>query len=65
MKNINNFYNSFSNTNHNWIFGEDSIKYCIDSIKSGSCLIIVDNEDRENEGDLIMASLHATPELIS
>lgn len=53
-----------TNTN-NWIFGEDSVKECIDSIKYGSCIIVVDDEERENEGDLIMASEDATPELIA
>ena len=60
-----NFYNIINKTTHNWIFGEESVKSCINSIKSGSCVIIVDDENRENEGDLIMASQDASPELIA
>ena len=59
------FYNELQSTYHNWIFGELSVKDCIESIKNGSCVIIVDDENRENEGDLIMASEDASPELIA
>ena len=34
----------------------DSISSAIKSIKSGAMVIVLDNEDRENEGDLVMAS---------
>ena len=31
----------------------------------GEIIVVVDDEDRENEGDLIMAAEHATPEKIA
>ncbi len=37
----------------------------IDDIKQGKMVILVDDEDRENEGDLIMAAEHVTPEAIN
>lgn len=36
-----------------------------DELRAGRMLIVVDDEDRENEGDLIMAAEHATPEAIN
>src|SRR5262249_12543144 len=43
----------------------DSIERAIADIKSGRAVIVVDDEDRENEGDLIFAAELATPELVS
>ncbi len=37
----------------------------IEEIRSGRMIILVDNEDRENEGDLVMAAEHCTPEAIN
>ena len=37
----------------------------IDEIKAGRMVILVDDEDRENEGDLVMASECVTPEAIT
>ncbi|WP_194944046.1 3,4-dihydroxy-2-butanone-4-phosphate synthase, partial [Vibrio parahaemolyticus] len=34
----------------------------IDDIRAGKMVILMDDEDRENEGDLIMAAEHITPE---
>ena len=34
----------------------DSIELAIEDIRNGKCIIVVDNEDRENEGDLVAAS---------
>lgn len=34
-------------------------------LKSGRMVILVDEEDRENEGDLVMAAEHVTPEAIN
>ena len=42
-----------------------SIPEAIEEIKSGKMLIVVDDEDRENEGDLVMASEMVTPEAIN
>jgi len=43
----------------------DSIELAIDAIKEGQLVIVVDDEDRENEGDFIVAARHATPEVIN
>jgi 3,4-dihydroxy 2-butanone 4-phosphate synthase/GTP cyclohydrolase II len=43
----------------------DSIESAIEDIKSGKMVIVVDDEDRENEGDFIIASRCATPEVIN
>jgi 3,4-dihydroxy 2-butanone 4-phosphate synthase/GTP cyclohydrolase II len=42
-----------------------SIKEAIVDIRSGRMVILVDDEDRENEGDLCMAAEFATPEAIN
>ena len=42
----------------------DSVDAAIDAMRSGRALIVVDDEDRENEGDLIFAASAATPELV-
>ncbi|MEP4891024.1 MAG: bifunctional 3,4-dihydroxy-2-butanone-4-phosphate synthase/GTP cyclohydrolase II [Aliiglaciecola sp.] len=42
-----------------------SIEEIIEDIKQGKMVILMDDEDRENEGDLIMAAEHATPEAIN
>ncbi|KAJ9080425.1 hypothetical protein DSO57_1025174 [Entomophthora muscae] len=39
-----------------------AIPEALESFAQGEFLIVVDNEDRENEGDLIIASQHITPE---
>jgi len=45
--------------------GIASINEAIDDIKAGKFVIVVDDEDRENEGDLIMAAESVTPEAIN
>ena len=42
-----------------------TIQEAIDDIKAGSMVIIVDDEDRENEGDLAMAAEKVSPEAIN
>ena len=37
----------------------------VEEIRAGRIVVVVDDEDRENEGDLIMAAEHATPEKIA
>jgi 3,4-dihydroxy 2-butanone 4-phosphate synthase/GTP cyclohydrolase II len=37
----------------------------IEAIKKGQIVIVVDDEDRENEGDFIVAARYATPEIIN
>jgi 3,4-dihydroxy 2-butanone 4-phosphate synthase/GTP cyclohydrolase II len=43
----------------------DSIESAIEDIRLGKMVIVVDDEDRENEGDFIVAARHATPEVIN
>jgi 3,4-dihydroxy 2-butanone 4-phosphate synthase / GTP cyclohydrolase II len=43
----------------------DSIESAIDDVKKGKLIIVVDDEDRENEGDFITAAANATPEIIN
>lgn len=43
----------------------DSVESAIDDIAAGKLVIVVDDEDRENEGDLIMAASKATPETVN
>ena len=43
----------------------NTTKEIIEDIKLGKMVILMDDEDRENEGDLIMAAEHVTPEAIN
>ena len=43
----------------------DSVEDAIAAIAAGQLVIVADDEDRENEGDLIMAASKATPETIN
>lgn len=42
-----------------------SIEEIIEDIRQGKMVILMDDEDRENEGDLIMAAELVTPEAIN
>lgn len=42
-----------------------TIEQAIEEVKAGRHLIIVDDEDRENEGDLVIAAEKATPEAVN
>ena len=43
----------------------DTIAEAIEDIRKGKVVIVVDDEDRENEGDFITAARNATPEIIN
>lgn len=43
----------------------DSVERAIADIAAGKAVVVVDDEDRENEGDLIFAAEKATPELVA
>ena len=43
----------------------NTIEEAIESIKKGEMVIVIDDEDRENEGDLVLAAEFATPENIN
>ena len=44
---------------------KDEIKDVIADLKKGKMVIILDDEDRENEGDLICAAEAVTPEIVN
>jgi 3,4-dihydroxy 2-butanone 4-phosphate synthase/3,4-dihydroxy 2-butanone 4-phosphate synthase/GTP cyclohydrolase II len=44
--------------------GLDPIEDAISAMAAGRPVLVVDNEDRENEGDIIFAAEHATPALM-
>jgi 3,4-dihydroxy 2-butanone 4-phosphate synthase/3,4-dihydroxy 2-butanone 4-phosphate synthase/GTP cyclohydrolase II len=44
--------------------GLDPVESAIAAMAAGRAVIVVDNEDRENEGDIIFAAEHATPALM-
>ncbi|MCG8397686.1 bifunctional 3,4-dihydroxy-2-butanone-4-phosphate synthase/GTP cyclohydrolase II [Bacillus atrophaeus] len=41
------------------------IEEALDALKKGEVIIVVDDEDRENEGDFVALAEHATPEVIN
>lgn len=43
----------------------DQIEEAIKDLQAGRIIVVVDDEDRENEGDLVMAAEHVTPEAIN
>jgi 3,4-dihydroxy 2-butanone 4-phosphate synthase / GTP cyclohydrolase II len=43
----------------------NSAQELIDDIRAGRMIVIMDDEDRENEGDFIIAAAHCTPEHIN
>lgn len=43
----------------------DTIESAIEEIKKGKLIIVVDDEDRENEGDFITSAKNVTPEVIN
>lgn len=43
----------------------DKIEDAIEDIKQGKVVIVVDDEDRENEGDFLTAARNMTPELVN
>ncbi|MBM3161477.1 MAG: bifunctional 3,4-dihydroxy-2-butanone-4-phosphate synthase/GTP cyclohydrolase II, partial [Bacteroidetes bacterium] len=46
-------------------FKLNKIEEAIEEIKNGKVIIVVDDEDRENEGDFLTAARNATPEIIN
>jgi 3,4-dihydroxy 2-butanone 4-phosphate synthase / GTP cyclohydrolase II len=43
----------------------DTIEEAIEAIRNGEIIIVVDDEDRENEGDFICAAEKTTPEMVN
>ena len=46
-------------------FKLNTIEEAIEDIKQGKVIIVVDDEDRENEGDFLTAAENVTPEIIN
>jgi len=44
---------------------ETRVKEAIEAIKNGKMIIMTDDEDRENEGDLVYAGVFSTPETVN
>jgi len=42
-----------------------TVEEAVSAIREGRLVIVVDDEDRENEGDLVMTAEHATPEAVN
>ena len=45
--------------------GFDSIESCMEELRKGRIILVTDDEDRENEGDMICAAEHATLENVN
>ncbi|TAH00922.1 MAG: bifunctional 3,4-dihydroxy-2-butanone-4-phosphate synthase/GTP cyclohydrolase II [Sphingobacteriales bacterium] len=43
----------------------NNLEEAIEDIKAGKMVIVVDDEDRENEGDFVTAAANATPEVVN
>ena len=43
----------------------DTVPNILDDIREGKMVILMDDEDRENEGDLVIAAEKVTPEIIN
>ncbi|MEH1862410.1 MAG: bifunctional 3,4-dihydroxy-2-butanone-4-phosphate synthase/GTP cyclohydrolase II [Nostoc sp.] len=54
-----------SQTNPTQAFKFDSIDAALADLKAGRVIVVVDDENRENEGDLICAAQFATPDTIN
>ena len=52
-------------TTQNTSFQLNTIEEAIEDIKNGKVIIVVDDEDRENEGDFLAAAEKVTPEMIN
>ena len=57
------YLQNFAQNKHNFFM--NNIEDIINDLKKGKMVILVDDEDRENEGDLLLAADHVTPEFIN
>ncbi|CAB1114158.1 unnamed protein product [Ectocarpus sp. CCAP 1310/34] len=48
-----------------YAFGRDSVLAAIEAVRSGKCVVVTDDEGRENEGDLVFAAEKATEDLLA
>jgi 3,4-dihydroxy 2-butanone 4-phosphate synthase/GTP cyclohydrolase II len=54
-----------SEERQNQLFRFDSIEECLEDIRQGRMIVVTDDEDRENEGDLVMAAEKVTPDAVN
>ncbi len=47
------------------VAGSEPIERAVAELRSGRPVVVVDDVDRENEGDLVLAGVHATPEWLA
>ena len=52
-------------TSNNQTIQLDNIHDAIDDVRKGKVIIVVDDEDRENEGDFLAAAEKITPEMVN
>eukprot|EP00184_Porphyridium_aerugineum_P003651 CAMPEP_0184696040 /NCGR_PEP_ID=MMETSP0313-20130426/3461_1 /TAXON_ID=2792 /ORGANISM="Porphyridium aerugineum, Strain SAG 1380-2" /LENGTH=513 /DNA_ID=CAMNT_0027154595 /DNA_START=99 /DNA_END=1640 /DNA_ORIENTATION=- len=62
---IGNFQITQAQVDAGWCFGQESVERALEELRKGRFIVVVDDADRENEGDLIMAAEKATPEAIA
>ena len=43
----------------------NSVEEALEDIRKGKMIVVVDDEDRENEGDLVIAAEKVTPSIIN
>lgn len=55
----------FGNLQNDINRGLDTIEEAIEEIKNGNIVIVVDDEDRENEGDFVVAAEKISPEIVN
>ncbi len=57
------YHDGMSTEAHNTVFA--TVEEAIEEIRSGRFVVVVDDEDRENEGDLTIAAQFVTPEAVN
>jgi 3,4-dihydroxy 2-butanone 4-phosphate synthase/GTP cyclohydrolase II len=46
-------------------YDREQVRRAVDAFRRGEIVVVTDDDDRENEGDLILAAVHATPEKLA
>ena len=57
--------NDHNDNDDGWCFGRQSVEDALKAVAQGKFIVVTDDENRENEGDLIMAADKVTPESIA
>src|SRR5690606_32158856 len=63
--NINNGHRDVGGVTTEAVGNFEAVEQAVRDIAAGRPVIVVDDEDRENEGDLVFAAEHATPEMMA